>query len=223
MKKIALMLSILMSVSVFAGCGSDNGDSDKKSASASQSTSKTEFERGTIENNVYTSDFANLKFTAPEGWEFANDEYIASMMGIGLDVIDKDDDLTKAMLEQASIYDAMCMEESTGKNIIIMYENVAKEVPNPDSFTVDDYLDSVEQQFDTMANVTVTSNSDRENVTINGEDYIKKDIHMSYDEMGVEVNQVYYVRKIGNYMLGIIASSGNTADDMSVYEKNFIN
>lgn len=231
MKKIALMLACLMSIGMFAGCDK-NDSSDEKSSSQvqenessaldeNQPDSDTDFERGVVQNNVYISNFAGLKFTAPEGWEFANDEYIASMMNIGLEVTDNDNDLTKAMLEQTTIYDAVCMEQSTGKNIIIMYENIAKEVPDPATFTADDYLDSVEQQYDSMENVTITSNSDREYVDINGNEYIKKPVHIKYDEMDIEAEQVYYVRKVGNYMLGIIASSGSTSDDMSVYEENF--
>lgn len=41
--------------------------------------------------------------------------------------------------------------------------------------------------------------------------------------MDFKTEQVCYARKIGNYMLAVIASSGNTSDDMSVFEKNFEN
>lgn len=232
MKKIALTLAFLMSICMFTGCGDDNS-SDEKSSSSSQvqeangeslkSEDNSGFERGKVENNVYTSNFANVKFTAPDGWEFANDEYIASMMNIGLEITENDNDFAKAMLEQTTIYDTVCTDPVTGKNIIIMYENIAKEVPNPEIFSADDYVDSVEKQLTAMANVVYTQKGDRENISINGEDYIKQAYNVKYDEMGLETEQVYYVRKVGNFMLGIIASSGSTSDDMSVYEKNFEN
>lgn len=180
-------------------------------------------ERGSVRNGVYTSDFANLKFTAPEGWEFASDEYIASMMNISLEVTGNNNDLTKTILEQTTIYDALCKEQSTGKNILIMYENIAKEVPDPTNFTVDDYVDAVEKQFDSMTNLTFTKKSSREYVIINGEEYLKQVLTVKYDQMNYETEQIYYARKVGNFMLAIIASSGTTSDDMSVYEKNFEN
>lgn len=232
MKKIALALAFLMSIGMFTGCGDDNSSDDKSSSSSQvqeangenlKSDDNSGFERGKVENNVYTSDFANVKFTAPDGWEFANDEYIANMMNIGLEITENDNDFTKAMLEQTTIYDTVCTDSATGKNIIIMYENVAKEVPNPESFSADDYVDSVEKQLTSVANVVYTQKGNRENISINGEDYIKQAYNVKYDEMGLETEQIYYVRKVGNFMLGIIASSGSTSDDMSVYEKNFEN
>ena len=202
----------------------ENDTEDENSSSnEAQSDSNTEFERGSVENGVYTSDFANVKFTAPDGWEFANDEYIATMMNLGLEVTENNNDLTKAMLEQTTIYDAMCLEQSTGKNLIFMFENLAKEVPDPSKFTVEDYASALDQQFSSAANVSVTNKSDIEHVTLNGEDYIKQTYTINYETLGAETKQTYYARKIGNYVLGIIASPGSTSDDMSVYEENFNN
>ncbi|MGN0613683.1 MAG: hypothetical protein ACI4JB_07245 [Porcipelethomonas sp.] len=238
MKKIALMMAFLISAGMLAGCG-ENNSSDEKSSSSSQVQEKDnsdeassssdsqsadiEFERGTVENGVYTSSFADIKFTAPGGWEFANDEYIANMMNISLDVTGNGDDLTKAMLEQTSIYDAMCTEQSTGKNILILFENIAKQVPDPSGFTVEDYMDNVENQFDSLENLTYTDKSDREQITINGEDYTKKAFHVKYEDMDYETEQIYYARKVGDFMLVIIATSGTSSEDMSVYEENFEN
>lgn len=235
MKKIALMLAFLMTAGILTGCGEEsssdekssssqvqeNDNSDESSLSSEAQSANTEFERGKVENNVYTSNFADIKFAAPEGWEFADDEYIASLMNIGLEITEKDNDLTKAMLEQTTIYDTMCIEASTGKNIIIMYENLAKEVLNPEDFTAEDYMDAVEGQLNSTANITFATEGGRENITINGKEYIKQTISTKYDQAGMETSQVYYVRKVDNFMLAIIASSGNTSDDMTVYEENF--
>lgn len=220
-KKIALMLAALISVGMFTGCGDNNTADEKSSISTEQSDSGKDLERGTVENSVYTNDYSGIKFTAPDGWEYASDEYISSTMNLGLEITENDNDLTKAMLEQTTVYDAMCIEQSTGKNIIIMYENLAKEVPNPNSFTAEDYLESVEKQFESVENVKFTKIGDDENITIGGEDYIKQTYQSEYAQMDFETTQIYYARKVGNYMLVIIASPGSTSDDMSVYEKNF--
>lgn len=235
MKKISLFLSCLLCVSMLAGCGGSNSSGEQslssqveqttaseQSAAASQSDSSG-FQRGTVENGVYTSEFAGLTFTAPEGWEYASDEYIASLMNIGLDVTGNNNDFTKAMLEQTTIYDALCMEKSTGKNIIIAYENIAKEVPDASTFTVDEYLDAVEVQLLASSSMICNKNGNRERVIIGGEEYVKQAFFTEYAQTDIKTEQVYYARKVGNFMLGFIMSSGNTSDDMTVYEENFGN
>ena len=155
MKKTALFLSLILSLAALTACGDDSSKSSEsgkteayssaaesvdstsessqlpESESSDEPSAEAAFERGTIDGSSYTSSFGSIKFTAPDGWTYANDEYIANMMNIGMDLVGKNDDLTKAMLEQTTIYDTICMEQTTGKNIIFMYENLAKEVPDP--------------------------------------------------------------------------------------------
>ena len=248
MKKTALLLALFLGVFSLTACGdSDSKDSSSESSSSSSqaeessgedpgesaaessaestaennSSSASDFKRGTVEGNVYSSDFANVRFTAPEGWTFANDEYIANMMNLGMDLVGKNDEMTKAMLDSAVIYDAVCTDAATGKNIIIMYENLAKEVPDPSTYTVEDYLESVDKQFSSLQNIKVEKVSDMTKVIVGKNEYIKVAYKTTYDTQGVNTNQTYYVTRVGDFMLGIIASSGQSYEDMSDYEKCF--
>ncbi len=89
---------------------SSDSDTAETSKSEQPAAENTDFTRGVVEDNVYTSEFAGLKFTAPDGWTFAKDDYILSMMNISLDVMGNNNEITKAMLDQVAIYDAVCLD-----------------------------------------------------------------------------------------------------------------
>lgn len=191
-----------------------DADAEEEKTPAAENTN---FKRGKVDGDVYTSEFAGLKFTAPEGWVFAKDEYILSMMNIGLDVTGND--INKALLDQVAIYDAMCTEQSTGQSIIVEFENLAKEVPDPDKFTVEDYFDAVDKQLSNLSGISFTKTGDVEDVTLAGQDF--KRVTYKAEVNGITMEQVYYVKRVENFMLGIIASNGTSDTDMTTFEKNF--
>lgn len=277
MKKIALLLAMLMSVSAFTACGDNDDDDDKKSSSSYESeedskkkdktdsdedekksddedetepkedktepeedetepeedetepaTEKTptaakdtDFERGTVDGDVYTSDYSGVKFTLPSGWEFMSEEDVLATMNIGFDVTGSA--LTAELLDQVVIYDSVANNSLTGESIMFMYENISKTVPDPDSFTVEDYyeaaLNSASQMMD---GVTLTGSDETETVDIDGTEYIKYEMHTSYDDYGFELTQTYFGRKIDNFIFIIAYTSGlegGSPDDyMSCFE-----
>ena len=198
---------------------SSDSDTAETSKSEQPAAENTDFTRGVVEDNVYTSEFAGLKFTAPDGWTFAKDDYILSMMNISLDVMGNNNEITKAMLDQVAIYDAVCLDQSTGRSIMIEYENLAKEVPDPDSFTTQDYLDAIDKQLSAISAISFSKKSEPETVTVAGQEFTR--VVYTAEANGATIEQVYYVRREGKFMLGIIASSGTTTEDMTAYEKNF--
>lgn len=249
MKKIALLLAMLMSVSAFTACGdNDDDDDDKKSSSSYESeedskkdekedsdedetepeedetepeedetestTEKTitaakgtDFKRGTVDGDVYTSDYSGVKFTLPSGWEFMSDEDVLATMNVGLDMTDSN--FTAELMEQVAIYDAVANNPATQESIIIMYENISKTVPDPDNFTVEDYYDSALKSASQMMNgVTITGDDKTETVDIGGTEYIKYDMLTSYDDYGFELTQTYLGRKIDNFIFVIAYTSG---------------
>lgn len=283
MKKIALLLAMLMSVSAFTACGdNDDDDDDKKSSSSYESeedskkkdkddsdedekksdkddedekksdkddedetepeedetepeedatepeTEKTptaakdtDFERGTVDGDVYTSDYSGVKFTLPSGWSFMSEEDVLATMNIGFDVTDAN--ITAELLEQLVIYDSVANNASTGESIMFMYENITKTVPDPDSFTVEDYYESaLKSASNMMDGVTITGSDETETVDIDGTDYIKYVMNTSYDDYGFELTQTYFGRKIDNFIFIIAYTSGiegGSADNyMSCFE-----
>lgn len=189
-------------------------DAEEKGTEAAEGNGLT---RGTVEGNVYTSEFAGIKFTAPEGWTFAKDDYILSMMNISLDTLGDDLAVNKALLEQAVIYDALCMDQKTGANIIFEYENLAKEVPDPDKYTMDDIIASFDKQLAAITAIKYEKIK-ADKVTIAGQEYEKLVYHADYN--AISMDQVFYIRREGNLVFCIIASNGQSGEDMTVYEKN---
>lgn len=189
-------------------------DAEEKGTEAAEGNGLT---RGTVEGNVYTSEFAGIKFTAPEGWTFAKDDYILSMMNISLDTLGDDLAVNKALLDQAVIYDALCMDQKTGANIIFEYENLAKEVPDPDKYTMDDIIASFDKQLAAITAIKYEK-IEADKVTIAGQEYEKLVYHADYNS--ISMDQVFYIRREGNLVFCIIASNGQSGEDMTVYEKN---
>jgi hypothetical protein len=195
----------------------EESTTDADSEETTKSDEDTDFVKGVIDGDVYTSDFAGIKFTAPEGWTFAKEDYILSMMNISLDVVGDDLAVNKALLEQAVIYDALCMDETTGANIIFEYENLAKEVPDPDKYTMDDIIDSFDKQLSAISSIKYEK-KESDTVTLAGQEYTK--LVYSAEMSTLSMEQVFYVRREGDLVFCIIASNGQSGEDMTKYEAN---
>lgn len=190
-KAIALILTLCTAAMLLAGCGSPEGSAD----------AEKELTRGTCADNVYTSDYSNLTFTAPEGWTFSSDEEIAAMMGVGLEALeDSNLQLNEELLEQQVIYDTMALNQETGSSVIIMYENLA--VSGSNNITEEDYLDTCKEQMgdaDTY-NYTFGDVTERQ---VGSDTY--KGIMAELTDYGA--SQYYCVHKMDGYMLCIVASA----------------
>lgn len=278
MKKIALLLAMLMSVSTFVSCGDNDDDDDNKKSSSysSEDDSKkkdkddsdededetdpaedetepeedetkpeedetdpeedetepatektptaakdTDFERGTVDGDVYSSDYSGVQFTLPSGWAFMSEEDVLATMNIGFDVTGSD--LTAELLDQLVIYDSVANNSLTGESIMFMYENISKTAPDPDSFTVEDYYEAaIKSASQMMSGVTLTGSDETEAVDIGGTEYLKYEMNISYDDYGFELTQTYFGRKIDNFIFIISYTSGiegGSPDDyMSCFE-----
>lgn len=196
---------------------SDNGDEDDNKIAAAKGT---EFQRGTVDGDVYSSEYSNFQFTLPSGWSFMSDEDVLDTMNIGLDITDTN--LTAELLQQTVIYDAVANNTSTGESIMVMYENISKTVPDPDSFTVEDYYDQAFENAEKFMNGVTLSGGDKiETVNIGGTDYLKYNMDISYDDYGFEVNQTYLGRKIGKFIFVVTYTSGTGGGSISDYMNCF--
>lgn len=92
-----VMLVFMSGCGAFAPAGSSDG-----TAGADR-----EFVRGTVSGDVFTSEFAGLSFTLPEGWSFYSDEQLSELGGITADLLEGEDGdaLSEAMESGQVIYD----------------------------------------------------------------------------------------------------------------------
>ena len=79
--------------------------------------------------------------------------------------------------------------------------------------------DAVDKQLSNLSGISFTKTGDVEDVTLAGQDF--KRVTYKAEVNGITMEQVYYVKRVENFMLGIIASNGTSDTDMTTFEKNF--
>lgn len=191
MKKLALILSsLILAAGVAVSCGSANDGA------------AAEYTRGVLTESTYASEWAGIAFTADDGMEFLTDEEIASLMGIGADIMyGENADQALDWAEMTVTYEMMATNPADSSNVIVMTEKI------PESYTVDMYIDAMKQQ---LAGTEVTlAEESVEEITFLGQTYTDFSHTMQLPDL--EVRQSMYLRKIGDRMLAICFSYGDAS------------
>lgn len=202
---------------------SDEGSEDTDSSSDNEALS--DFVMGTVEDNVYTSSFGNLTFTAPDNYVFYSDEEILDLMDLGAELLyDDASELYAELAQQTTIYDMVAQDSETGDNVIIMYENLeAYGSGIADLYDVDTYIEALDTQMESLASSGMTfTKTDAADVTFCGQDFVKTEYTFTMESYDYTTSQVYYITKNGDYMTVIILSAGAYGDgDLSALESCF--
>lgn len=194
--------------------------SDEGSDSSPSAAEGTDFKRGVVDGNTYTSEFAGFKLTAPDGWKFADDEVILQMMNLGAETAYSNNaDAVKKIVEQATISDALCMNSSSTQNITISYENLNKNIALSTDTTVEDYYSILERQLAAVPTITYTKTAGPETVTMAGKDFLKATFKAEMNNL--ELEQAYYLRREGDFILAISCTAYNMDEDISTFESYF--
>ena len=199
MKKIlALTLVLAMSLSLIScslipfDIGGQNDD-DKGSTPV--------LSRGTIEGNVYTSEYLGVSFTKPESWVYSTDEEIAAAVNMGVDMF-INENFKDALENNLSIYDMMVIDSITRSNINVGFENLAKSFSS--NITVDQYIESLKSQLAQISSMKVTFPESSKTVKLSGTEFTK--LQCTTTTQGITFTQVYYLRKVDKYIGFIIAT-----------------
>lgn len=196
----------------------DVTDADKDSAPAA--AEGTDFKRGVVEGNVYKNEFAGFKFTAPDGWNFASDETILQMMNLGAQTAySSNADAVKDIVEQSTISDALCMNKTSTQNVTIAYENLNKNPLLNTDITAEDYYAILEKQLAAVPTITYTKESGPETIQMAGKDFLKAVFSAKMNNL--ELEQAYYLRREGDFLLAISCTAYNLEDDISIFESYF--
>lgn len=154
--------------------------------------------RGVVADNVYTSEYAGLKFTAPAGWVFGSDEDMAELMDIGADALgDAGLEYTEEALKKQTLYDMMCQDTSTGSSMLLLYENLA--LSGNTGITEEKYIEETRRLLK-EADVYEYEFADTSEETLAGQTCKV----MRADVTDYGFTQYYYVRKVDKYMLCIV-------------------
>ncbi|MBQ8813585.1 MAG: hypothetical protein IJZ85_03680 [Lachnospiraceae bacterium] len=196
MKRVLLFILTICMLGTMVGCA--GGEKEKKVT------------RGTIEGEIYTSEFAGVTFTKPENWVYSTDEEIAQVMNVGAEIMDRTEFEKKAM-ELTTIYDMMVKDPMWGNNISISFENL--QMNQASNITVDQYINTVQTIMVEQASVMNYEFGETVPVKLGEQEYSRMSAIGSYS--GVSFEQYIYLRKEGVYMIVITVSvfDGTAAGD----------
>lgn len=202
MKKrvLAVLLLTLMSLMVVFTTGCDDlGALFNREERAEEARGLV---RGSWDGNVFTSEFANLQFTAPTGWIISTDEEIAALMGIAAEEMSaRGVPVSESMMEIQMIYDMIVSNPITGNGIMLMYENLAMAIGGT-RITLEQYLDITRDQLEELG-VGATIADEYRTAIIGGEEFLVLDAEIAAWGMA----QSYYVRRIDNFIFAIVETS----------------
>lgn len=183
MKKIILMLSLILTMLLAAGC-----TSGEKSP-----------EPGTWTGDIYVNEYANLKLILPDGWVASTDEEISELMNMGAEIMKESGaKFSKKALDLQTIYGMMCQNPETGSNVLLMFENLA--MSGSSKMTVAEYMDVVKTQMETVAPAAVEFGESYEE-TVGSATFTV--LEMTYPEIP-DFSQYYYMSKSGKHMTALI-------------------
>ena len=199
MKKILSLALVIVMLMLMASCDylpfSRNSTGNKNSG---------ELSRGTITGRVYESEYLGLSFKKPITWKYATDEEIAESLNVGIDMFVKDN-FKEALENSPAIYDMMAVDNITGSNVSIGFENLARSFSS--NMTVDQYIDTLERQLKNMTNMQVTFPDDYDAVTLGKTQFTR--VVCKVKTATASMDQAYYLNKEGKYMRYIIVTVAN--------------
>ncbi|WP_295066973.1 hypothetical protein [Ruminococcus sp.] len=199
---------------------SDEETTDADNGSSPAAAEGTDFKRGTVDGKVYTNEFTGFKLTVPDDWRFADDETILQMMNLGAETAySSNADTVKKIAEQATITDALCMNTTSTQNITITYENLNKNIALSTDTTAEDYYSILERQLAAVPTIKYTKEAGPETVQMAGKDFLKAVYKAEMNNL--ELEQAYYLRREGDFILLISCTAYDLGDDISTFENYF--
>lgn len=190
MKKFVSLSLILLLVFSLAGCETTNQMKDRLNS---------RIPRGTINGNVYTSEFTGITFTKPDKWSYLSDEKISEYMGISIESLDANY-FEKQEMHYSNIIDMIAVDNGVGVSVSIGYENLS--LTTGRSLSEEEYISATIEYLETLSDTIV---GETESVTISGEEYLK--VSFITDTNNVEIETSYCVRLIGDIMTIVNISS----------------
>ena len=208
MKRIISLLLVLVLAFSLASCLNEGSSGGKRETSKKE---EVVISRGEVIGTEYINEILGFTFTRSSSWVYATDEEIATVMGIGAEMLG-DGRFQAALDQNLAIYDMMVIDKLTNANIIVGYENLKKSLSS--NITEEQYIESVKNQFSTVGGITVTFPNGTEKITLGETTFTK--VVCKTTTNGVTMTQAYYVHKIGTYMGMIIVTvpSGYSIEDI---------
>ena len=209
LKILAIVASLVLVLTLLTGCGNNTTN---EAENKTNQTAKEQIARGVIdENNVYTSEYADITFKLPEGWAFSTDEQIANMMSVGVEALNDEKDNLEKILEQTALYDMVANDQTTGASVMVMFEKSLMNVNE------EYYLNNVKKGLETVTNMGYEVSDEITKEKVGGKEYSS----ITAKVPAYNMVQKYYVEKKGDYFIGMIITYVEGVNDLNSILANF--
>ena len=209
-KRIMYLMIVIISLITLTGCFDKVYDkaSEKLNARNDKAISL-----GSWENDVYTNDFLNLRYTKKEGWERYSDEQIAELLDVGSEYLSDNNKYMTEVAKLTTVTYLMASDPNTNSNVILMTEKTAIA-----GIDVNKYLSTLKTNLSSNENLNYEF-EDIKKQTINGVSYTVLEAKVSAN--GVNMFQKCYVRKQDKYFVGIIVTSTVSEEELDSIANDF--
>lgn len=244
MKKTALLMTVMVTILSVVSCGEkkNNSETAPETTTVAETTTMPDFQiktvpvttaaeeeveyedpiagtafvKGKIEGNVYTSEYAGIKFTASENWEFKSEEDINNEQQKTLENMPSELKRIAAM----EITDAALINNETQHNIDFTYSNVKLKYPDASNITEEEFLDKDIFMGNLQAIREASGDSFKgpESVKLGGRDFSRYSIINTEKK---DEDLVIYIGRIDEDFMLTIAVYGGSASDSAAFEKCF--
>lgn len=189
MKKVLAVMACFSMVLLLAACG------EKREKVYAGEPENVVVERGHWNAGVYTSDFAELTFPLPDGWQIVDEAT-----------------LEQSYTNDTTIADMACQKGGEGTSkVVVSYEDLL-ETKGTYAITEEDYLSEAAALYESYG-FEVTENEER---VLSGNKYRLLGIHAATQDQ--ELSIYFMVRKIGHYMLSVNFAFENDEEQASILE-----
>ena len=198
MKKTISAIICIFALLFVSSCG--NGGTDNRA-----------FTRGKVENNVYQSVFAGLKFSPGPSWSFASADEMLSQNGINKQGL-TEDDINDYLNDLDTIYDMVAENVSSGIKVTVIFENFKHNVGG-EAITTEDYIFKLKSDLESAYAADGAAVSIGSDEQIGGSDY--KSVYVILSRDSSEIEQVYYIREIEGYFMSLCITAPASTDIVS--------
>lgn len=150
---------------------------------------KKEYVKGVFTDTMYTSDFIEIQYNAPEGWVLVTESELAQMPA---------DNKTTWEMQAISGFD--------GSNIIVGVEKLPSE-----NFSESMYINTLKNTLKNNTQIMVDNIEEAETKMIAGKEYHV--LTCTLTQSGVSLTQTYFLRKIDTYIAVLVVTSTSTGVD----------
>ena len=162
----------------------------------------TAFKRGVVNGNVYTSEYAGFKFTAPQDAIFYDEEQIKRANTTPLEYMSEEEKI----FFKTGFLDASVRYSDFGGYVSIWYYNTKLRYPDTPDISAEEFIQK--EFFESDYQIRPKDMVGPEKVTVGGNEY------MRFSYTSLEHPYCMYVRRIDDDFIVKIDASEDTIDDI---------